>query len=350
VNSVIRALNARSVKQEERLADFRAYIENSTLGTQLKEKAIKSYVYYVDKKADMEFASSLNGIPRNLLSNMIGSVYARTIKRIKFFESLVTNRDREFIVDLIIRAKPFEASRLELISGAGDFAEEMVFILRGSVRIYSTRSVDYVNPFTNEASTKVEQVTEGFATQGDFFGDFEYVTRTTRDANYEARCKCDLLAISYANLDFLLAKYTSAGDKLMSKINNRLRVFQHTIGVERMDTTRATMVRGHVFVNGDRKACDEVLDHALGLSEYESTYQVISLITRISSNAEVDGVEVIEPENIDSINFTEETKMELYSRLLIHPDSTEKVLWDLLLMSLIFYVAFVITTQVLFIR
>jgi hypothetical protein len=42
--------------------------------------------------------------------------------------------------------------------------------------------------------------------------------------------------------------------------------------------------------------------------------------------------------------------MELYSRLLIHPDSTEKVLWDLLLMSLIFYVAFVITTQVLFVR
>ena len=352
LRSVIDAANARSIKQEERLADFRSYIEASRMGKVSKETAIRAYIYYIDKKADIEFASSLNGIPKSLMSNMIGSAYAHVIKRIRFFSDLSSNREREFIIDLIIRAKPYEVAQGDLIAEKGDIAEELTFILRGNVQIWNMYESDYVPMVEDSASNQkfiaTEKIVEGYATQGNFIGDFEFQTKSTRSANYTAFSHCDMLAISYTNLQLLIAKYKSAGERLLQRIKRRVQVFELTTKVEKFDRSEGVLLRSQLWFDGEKKHSSVLADHSV--LDRKHTYQVITLITRMHVEVEVDGVEAIEEEPIDNIKIDEESKLDLYRRFIIHPDFAEKVVWDFIMQLLIFYVAFFVTTQVLFNR
>lgn len=346
LRSVIDAANARSIKQEERLADFRSYIEASRMGKFSKENAIKAYIYYIDKKADIEFASSLNGIPKSLMSNMIGSAYAHVIKRIKFFSDLSSNREREFIIDLIIRAKPYEVAQGELIAEKGDIAEELTFILRGNVQIWNARQEENISAADLTAcdGNSSERVVEGYATQGNFFGDFEFQTKGTRSANYTAFSHCDMLAISYVNLQILISKYKKAGERLLKRINRRVQLYDACAKSDSLEKTEWGWLKTELWFDGEKKHFSVLADHSV--LNRTLTYQVITLITRMQ--VEVD--EVIEAEATDSIRIDELTKMRLYRRIIIHPEFPEKEAWDFVMQLLIFYVAFFVTTQVLFNR
>ena len=346
LRSVIDAANARSIKQEERLADFRNYIEASRMGKYSKENAIKAYIYYIDKKADIEFASSLNGIPKSLMSNMIGSAYAHVIKRIKFFSDLSSNREREFIVDLIIRAKPYEVAQGELIAEKGDIAEELTFILRGNVQIWNVRQAVGIGSadLSRLDVTNEERVVEGYATQGNFFGDFEFLTKGTRSANYTAFSHCDMLAISYTNLQILISKYKTAGQRLLKRINRRAQLYDACAKSDKLEKTDWGWLKDELWFDGEKKHYSVLADHSI--LNRVLTYQVITLITRMQ--VEVD--EAIEVEAIDSIKIDELTKADHYRRFIIHPEFNEKVVWDFTMQLLIFYVAFFVTTQVLFNR
>lgn len=127
------------------------------------------------------------------------------------------NGDPAFVVELLLHSRPYFMRPGEVIYGIGDVADELTFILRGSVRIDIP---------SRESKKKKTHNTAGFATTGWFFGDFEYVKQTPRIADYTAGQSCTLLSISYATVSEAIKNCPIAGAAFMSMLSDRLSLFK----------------------------------------------------------------------------------------------------------------------------
>jgi hypothetical protein len=107
-------------------------------------------------------------LPKNVKHKFVQHKFLREIRHIHLFR----NSDIDLISDMIVHSKPQQASVGELIYNLGDYAEEMGFLMRGSVRLLDTHGT------TN--------VIIGYASSGGYFGDFEYYQRSTRIVKYQA--------------------------------------------------------------------------------------------------------------------------------------------------------------------
>ena len=146
-------------------------------------------------------------LPSTLRIKLIGHKYFREIQTIHLFR----NSDIDFVSQLVIRSKPYHALAGEIIYDMRDVAEEMTFILRGSVRI-----------IINDGH---KDVLVGYSTAGGFFGDFEFYKKSIRTARYEAAENCSLLAIEYSHFITAIEDYPDHGRKFMIRLKRRFQIF-----------------------------------------------------------------------------------------------------------------------------
>lgn len=325
VNAFISATNAKNIAKNARMSGFLAYIASSKkMSRELRRKAIDSYAYFLDQRADVELADSLPGIPKLLLGNLITNLYGSTIKRLKFFDQIQS--DRDFIIAFIVNSKPFMAAKNELVFGKGDIADELVFVLHGSVQLWT----DKVGPESG-------RVVEGYSTQGYYFGDFEYYKKTTRMANYSAFVNSEFLGLSYTKLRKLSEKHPMVAAIFKRAMRERYSAFLLAIGRSNLRMLREnTYSRDKLWFDGELKASSYVddTDYTQSVSE---CFSVIVSIAKDNSGSEM-------------LIVVSETSLQLIKRFIIFPTSPEKLVWDCFILLLILYIAFCVTVTIAFER
>ena len=188
-----------------------------------------------------------DGIPREMLYKLIHSTYSREIQTIDLFRT----SDVHFLSELIVHVRPYHAATGEMIYEMGDIATEVSFIIRGSVRITAfgfggvggknrpesdknkaSPDGELENKIThheNESRKRKKQITYsllGYSSAGGYFGDLEFVKKSTRIARYVATDSCSLIAITYEKLNKAIAKYPEAGGRFLAELKSRYDNFQ----------------------------------------------------------------------------------------------------------------------------
>ena len=208
----IESLNLEAKMDRERTMEFTLYLQESgRVPNTVREKALRAYSYYLKRKSTFLEEGTFDGVPPVVLNKLAVNLYGPVIRKVKLFQSMLQLEEKDFIVNLIMSAKPFESTSGELISEIGDIATEVVFTLSGEVRIWTHRGK--------------RKVTEGFCTSGYCFGDFENYSKMTRMSNYSAATDCRLLSVKMADIDSMSERYEEAGAFFRRECRSRYRSY-----------------------------------------------------------------------------------------------------------------------------
>jgi CRP-like cAMP-binding protein len=287
-----------------------------------------AYAYFLSKKSAFAENAIFTELPPNLLNKLVLSIYSKEVHRVILFRDCEEN----FIVQLIIAAKPFQALPGTKIVLKGDVADELMFIMRGVVQ------------FTTIGYTEDEGVVDavtGYSSEGGYFGDFEYYKRTIRFVTHRAMCNCSLMAIPTSVLDISISRYPLTGDKITLELEKRYQNFLIA------SKSIAQKEEGYRYYIKELLLVDGVLDASVNHSGFSQSYS-----KRIhSTNTVLDVIRVIrEIPDYRTGRMMEEHAEEHADDVLrlglILPKSPQKISWDIFIGSLIFYSALIIPVQI----
>jgi CRP-like cAMP-binding protein len=171
----------------------------------------KAYSYYLSKKSVYGEPSFLDQLPQPLLFRLVRQIHQEDIRLVKLFHTYET----DFVVPLLLGIKPMEAVIGEDIFLEGDICESIVFVKKGKIAI--------------SASNGVTSAMNGVVKSGGYFGDFEYLNKTTCVATYTATKHSHLLAVSHGHMNYACAKSTTAGLRFNEDIAMRYEAFREVI-------------------------------------------------------------------------------------------------------------------------
>lgn len=318
----------------------------------------EAYDYYLHKKSSLaEAGGILDELPNALSNKLIRNIYEKELIRVELFQSL----DIAFSTYLLTRARPFQAVQGEVIYDVGDVAEDVVFLLSGLIRIEGQG-----------------RVIAGYATDGYYFGDFEFLTKSTRVARYTAASKCNFLAVSYSVLREAIFENPDAGEELVTQMRERNALFKmvsklptiseeyakrrhQEIAVARAsevgptgrnsykavkarrprykDATIATAsssegvkVRSQLWVNGSLQAHETMEEDMINARSNVQNKDVLYRVLRLN--------------NLKMRVIKEEPVSAMSSHYMLHPKGTRKNYWDLLVGALILYSVLLIPVQI----
>lgn len=192
------------------------------------------------------------------------------------------------------------------------------------------------------------RVVEGYASQGSYFGDLEYLYKSNRLVNYTVVHASEFLSINYGKLKSLLAKYEGACAKMIEECRKRLKVFN--------ETSSSPIIR---FADNEGYSRETIWVD--GESEFGGSYEEVnksqaampltySIITAIDKESVVLSTEDATMKAGRRIHFSEMSINDLWKTFIIHPESQGKFVWDIYISLLIVFVLFITTTQVSFSR
>ena len=157
-------------------------------------------------------------LPHNLSSKLITHVYYREIHQIDVYRGL----DIGFTAQLVVNSRPYQAVMGDIIYDTGDIAEDMSFLLRGTVSILM--------------HNKGEKVTLlGSSTTNGFFGDFEFnygsknCMRSLRQARYQVVQDCTLYSVDFLKLKECIDHNFECGQKFLEILKVRYDNFRTVV-------------------------------------------------------------------------------------------------------------------------
>lgn len=191
----------------------------------------EAYLYYLKERPSVAQSNFWSELPLQLRLKLVNDRFYREIQAIRLFQ----DGDAEFVSQLIVRSKPYKVLAGQLIHDVGDIAEEISFILEGSVRIT-------IPGFTDELV--------GCGTVGGYFGELEFYKTSTRTARYVALHDCTLLGVEYSCLAAAVEDNPAAGSEFLLEIEHRYNVFQEVSKNTFLSKSCAARSRS-VFVKGE---------------------------------------------------------------------------------------------------
>jgi CRP-like cAMP-binding protein len=191
----------------------------------------EAYSYYLKNRPSVAQSNFWSELPLQLRLKLVNDRFYREIQAVRLFR----DGDAEFVSQLIVRSKPYRVSAGQLIHDVGDIAEEITFILEGSVRIT-------VPGFTD--------VLVGCGTVGGYFGELEFFKTSTRTARYVAVHDCTLLGIEFSCLSAAVEDNPAAGSEFLAEIEHRYTVFQEISKAMSLTGSCAAGSRS-VFIKGE---------------------------------------------------------------------------------------------------
>jgi CRP-like cAMP-binding protein len=265
------------------------------------------------------------------------SIYSKEVHRILLFRECEEN----FIVQLIIAAKPFQALPGTKIVLKGDVADEVMFLMRGVVQ------------FTTVGYTEDEGVVDavtGYSTEGGYFGDFEYYKRTIRLVTHRAMCNCSIMSIPTSVIDTALSRYPVTGEKIFGfELERRYQNFLTA------SQSEAVKQEGYRYYIKEILTVDGTLSPSHNHSDlsniFSKRFTSSHTHTHSNSGAVLDVIRVIH-EIKDPLTgkiietHGEEHPEDITSRYLILPKSSKKISWDLFIGLLILYSVLIIPVQI----
>lgn len=191
-----------------KMDNFKAFLEERNVTGTLKARSKDAYAYYLQMVPNLAEKGFYAELPKVMKHQFVSSKFRFQINNVHFFR----NSDMELISQLVIYSKPQQALKGEVIYNYGDFAEEIAFITRGHVRLVSREGL--------------EDALVGYASTGDFFGDFELYKRSTRVCRYEATYNCKLFTIGYNRFLEAMDENEKSRKKLVLRLKRRYDQFQ----------------------------------------------------------------------------------------------------------------------------
>ena len=201
--SLLLHMKTNSIYCSAKMEDFKAYLEEKNVNLKLKITAKQAYAYYLKKVPDLAEEGFYEELPKGIKNHFVQHKFMREIRQIHYFR----NCDICMVADLIVHSEPQQALVGDIIYDMGDYASEIAYLMKGSVRLLDLHGT------TN--------VIMGFASSGGYFGDFEYFRKSTRITKYQAAQNCTLFTISYKHFDHTLSEYDDQKAKFLRKLGRR---------------------------------------------------------------------------------------------------------------------------------
>ena len=142
----------------------------------------------------IEAGGILDDLSNTLSAKLTRLLFEKEIARVSLFSRL----DQKFVNQIVIDSKPFSADAGQIIYDYGDVSDEIIFVLSGLIRI--------------ETKSGQGDVTAGYVTDGGYFGDFEFISRSLRICRCTAVSKCSFLSIPEDVLRALCDCYHESGE------------------------------------------------------------------------------------------------------------------------------------------
>jgi len=212
INKVTKAIlysNPQASALKSMMDDLKGYLSEKCVPTVLKDDAVAAYVYFFKKKSLISECGVFEDLPKPLLIKLVQSIYKEEISTIDLFKKC---KEHQFVVDLLIKSKPFQARAGDVVADVDDIADEVFFIMKGVVTISSSEGTDHI--------------LAGYCTQGGYFGDFEYLKRTTRIARYTAVQVTDLLSVPYNVITESITNHFDTGMMFVQELQYRYDLYQ----------------------------------------------------------------------------------------------------------------------------
>jgi CRP-like cAMP-binding protein len=118
-------------------------------------------------------------------------LYQDDISKINMFNSI----ESAFVIEIITNSRPFQTFENENIFNEGDVCNEFIFVKDGNVRILS--------------SAGHKNIVIGCVTEGDYFGDAEFLKNTTAVATYQSVTTCHMLSVPHGVMSRAMAASSS---------------------------------------------------------------------------------------------------------------------------------------------
>jgi voltage-gated potassium channel len=212
---LIESRNPQAKAFKLKMDELKSYLEEKTLPDFVKYEAKDAYTYYFGKKSSLAETGLLDDVPKHMLNKLISHIYWKEKEVVKLFRTF----DENFVVQIVTKSNPFQVKAGDLVYSAGDIADEIYFICRGSVR------------FTMHDG--VNDVVCGYIREGGYFGDFEYFKHTTRLCDHYAAHECNVLSIKYDIFDMASDSNVEEGVRFMLETRRRYEVFSRLKSDER---------------------------------------------------------------------------------------------------------------------
>ncbi len=364
VTRVIESRNPQARAFKLKMNEFKAYLSEKQLPQTLKLRAKNAYSYYLQKKTSFGENGILEGLPKSLLTKLVYNIYESEIAKIRLFATA----DVSFVTALIIHFKPFQVSHGEDICKFGDISEDIIFVMRGLVKLTTLDGV--------------RQIITGYCTEGGYFGDFEYYRKSTRIATYSAATMCNLISIPFFFFDKAIHENIEYGSVFMDEIKRRFGHFMHvakiplnSTNVSRHgnDTVKLRRVAAELqatsLANQSKRASLKNLGQSFRL-RFRRTGTIIREASRESlwidgqlrgrsvmkgyvnsvvsvASSGLFRVEKYDPETKRNV-ITEETVESILKRYVLHPKYRGKIHWDSFVGCLILYSIIVVPVQIAF--
>lgn len=174
----------KHLKQSIKVLPFRIYVDEIIRKRYVAIVYQKAYGYYFQRKSVLvETGGILDDLTHTLSNKLTRLLFEKEIARINLF----TRVNYRFVNMLVTSSRPFAADTGTVVVDYGDVCDEIYFVISGLVRI--------------ETKSGKRNVIAGYVSEGGYFGDFEYLSKSLRIARYTAVTNCALLAVSDRVMD-----------------------------------------------------------------------------------------------------------------------------------------------------
>ena len=331
---------------------------------------------------EVEFFSEL---PIPIMHRLAQELYIDDIKSIELFH----NYEKEFVVPLLIAAKPFQVNRNDIIYSEGDVMNEIIFVKSGQVDI------------TILSGHKHYLI--GSITEGNYLGDSEYYKNVCSIATYRAALHCELLSVSHNVFDIANSKHLNAGVRFKNEIQQRFNNLEKIIKLCKQEiigklhnyetssstsfrsaplspiSTSPSLTRSMFYISKDTLSspsrrsnvtrrsssrlesihCNNVVINGeindiseANLVVNDNTYKN-SIADHDNNSSSTQSVRVL---ICDKNDKNKEHVLHMNNRIIIpekyllYPNGTYKIIWDTCIASLIIYSVFVVPIELAFSR
>ncbi len=191
IASVLMKKDPAKTKYTENIENLTSLLHYRSLPGNLRKRIVDFYTYMWKKRLGYDETLFLDSLPENLQTEAALHLKKDVIEKISLFQ----NATHEFKREIALLLKPIFLTPGDYVFKAGDFGEEMYFVVDGEL---------------NTLTKKEDRILTKLKT-GDFFGEIALFKNKNRTATVKAMTYCDIYILDKKSFDKVLAKYPEIG-------------------------------------------------------------------------------------------------------------------------------------------
>ena len=322
---------------KEKMNNLKGYLAEKALPLELKKEAKVAYTYYLQKNTSFG-EQILNDLPFNLLEKLVYKIFEREIACVKLFQT----SDKLFVIRLVQFCQPMHSSIGDILYDFGDVTNEFVFIMKGLVSISTIES-------------KNVSILAGYATEGNYFMDFEYLMNTLSLARYKAVEQSNLFVIKYTAMAEACGDFIESGIAFKEELVRRYKCFKNIVQSDTKETIVSNQNSFLGVFSEARPNQSSVIDYSRSLfwidgfpKQTFDRHQSYQDMLFFSENKDTSKLRIIVHGISANYEVIEIPRNELIHRYVINPDGRMKVRWDTIMGIFIVYSVLYIPVQIAF--